>query len=355
MARSSESRATTHVQTALRRALIGRQGVAIAAVSGGVDSLVMLHGLAAVRHRLSLDIVAATFDHGLRGADSAADAAFVEAIAQRWGFVCVRGGISEGDRVQSTGIGIEAAARRARFAFLAHTAHMHGAGWVLLAQHADDQAETVLGHLVRGAGIHGLGGMRPDSPLPGAPELRALRPMLGIRRRTIEVYAQAHGLSPRHDITNDDITYTRNYLRHVVLPSLTRINPRVVHALARLADHASRDAAYLDSLLDTAVQEGELLWFEGGRAALGRTRMQVLADALAVRAIMRAAAHVSSSESDDDLLPISSERVDAVLSAVRGAQPGVRIEIGNGVCVRITRATAWVERADEQDHTQQEL
>ncbi len=341
MRRTAESRAIVHVQSALRRALIGRRGAAIAAVSGGLDSLVMLHALREIRHRLTLDLVVATFDHGLRGADSAADAAWIEAVASEWGFACVRGAAPPGEPLLTVGVGVEAAARRARYAFLAETAHARGAEWVLLAHHADDQAETVLAHLVRGAGLHGLGAMRSDSPLPGAPDVRALRPLLGVLRAEIAAYARAHDLHPRHDVTNDDTAYTRNHLRHVVLPALAQINPLVVPSLARFAHHAARDAAYLDSLLDAAIAEGDLLWFDGRRAALGRERMRALPDALAIRAVLRAAAHIAPPAAD--LLPITAERAETVLSAVRAAQPGTLVQIGHGGVVHIRHTVAWLE------------
>ncbi len=139
-----------------RHALFVRGGVLVVGVSGGADSLALLHALAALRKRLGITVVSATLDHGLRGDAGAADVAHVAALAEAWRVPVVVGSADVATLAAAQQMGIEEAARKARYAFLATTAHEHGADRVAVGHHAGDQAETVLMHLLRGAGIDGL-------------------------------------------------------------------------------------------------------------------------------------------------------------------------------------------------------
>jgi tRNA(Ile)-lysidine synthase len=117
-----------------------------------------------------------------------------------------------------------------------------------MGHHADDQAETVLMHLLRGSGLAGLRGMLPVSPLPGAPELMAIRPFLTTTRAEIEQYCQEHKLQPLTDVTNLDTTFFRNRLRHELLPALADYNPQIKQRLWQMADVITHDYALLESL-----------------------------------------------------------------------------------------------------------
>lgn len=165
--------------------------------------------------------------------------------------------------VRARAEGLESAARRARYAALAR--HV-GAGEVLLtAHHRDDQAETLLLQLLRGTGVHGLRAMPSAAPFGAG---RHLRPLLGYRRRELEVYARRHGLKWIEDTSNLDLALARNFLRHRVLPLLESRWPGAVPALARAADHAAEAAAMLDEI--AAADLASCRHAEGEGLALGR-------------------------------------------------------------------------------------
>ncbi|HRE46891.1 MAG TPA: tRNA lysidine(34) synthetase TilS [Aggregatilineales bacterium] len=238
---------------------------ALVAVSGGVDSLVLLHIL-----KQFVNVTAATFDHQLRGTVGAEDVAYVQQIGAAWGVLVVSGAGDVVEMATRWRVGTETAGRRARYAFLANVAAQMGVTEVAVAHHRDDQAETVLLHVIRGAGLSGLRGMLPRTPIRTmigtgndadliSPALdlepiHVVRPLLEITRAEIEAYAAAEGIIPRHDASNDDLTFTRNRIRHEVIPLLETINPEVSAALGRLAILARDDEEAIRSLLPPISQ-----------------------------------------------------------------------------------------------------
>ncbi|MBZ0278007.1 MAG: tRNA lysidine(34) synthetase TilS, partial [Anaerolineae bacterium] len=228
-------------QTIQKHNLIPPHTMIVVAVSGGADSLALLHLLRDIRKRLRCDLHVATLDHGLRGEAGAADARFVAETAASWGLPVTVGQVSVPALMSQTGQGLEAAARRARYAFLAQTAQTTGAAVIASAHHADDQAETILLHLLRGAGLNGLRGMAYRAPVPGYPHLTLIRPLLNVTRTEIDSYCREHGLVPREDASNQDVAMLRNRIRAEVLPRLRTINPQIAQALISLADNAAVD------------------------------------------------------------------------------------------------------------------
>lgn len=229
----------------------------IAAVSGGADSLCLLHLLHRLATELGTTLGVATLDHGLRGQAGAADADYVADLARSWNLPVWRGTLDVKTLAAQYGLGLEEAARRARYGFLAQAAREHGARTIATGHHADDQAETLLMHLVRGTGLAGLRGMQPvtplsdrhllpDSPPPG--NLCIVRPLLGTTRQQIEAYCHEHGLTPREDATNDDPAYLRNRIRLEVLPMLEQLNPEIRTLLARTAGLLANDYTNIQAL-----------------------------------------------------------------------------------------------------------
>ncbi|MEO8397393.1 MAG: tRNA lysidine(34) synthetase TilS, partial [Chloroflexota bacterium] len=195
-------------KTLLRRNFLPASARLIVGVSGGTDSLALLHTLLALRDRLSLNLHVATLDHGLRGDAGADDARFVQTTAQSWDLEVTAGYADVGALAQAQQIGIEAAARLARYEFLAGVADAFHATHIAVAHNADDQVETVLFHLLRGSGLTGIGGMAYIAPLPGHPHRTLIRPLLDIPRADLDAYCREQGLQPRHDASNDDTSYT---------------------------------------------------------------------------------------------------------------------------------------------------
>lgn len=236
--------------------------VILVAVSGGPDSLCMLHLLSHLRHRLAFDLHVAHFDHQLRD-DSGEDADFVATTATAWGIPFTIESADVRTYARSGHMNLHHAARILRYRFLARLARDLPAQAVAVAHNANDQAETVLMHLLRGAGPKGMGGMRSfvawdawsqgvDSNHNG-PAL--IRPLLTTPRAHILDYCTHHHLQPRDDCTNADTSYTRNRIRHDLLPRLIEYNPDIIAALGRTAERFAEEHAFVQSALDSRWAE----------------------------------------------------------------------------------------------------
>lgn len=309
-----------------RFGLFERDSVLIVGVSGGADSLALLHALSKLRQRLRLTLVAATLDHGLRGAAGAADAAHVQALAETWHVPIVAGRTDVIRLAEQEKTGIEEAARKARYAFLATAAYEHGATRAATGHHADDQAETVLMHLLRGTGINGLAGMAPKSTLPGSTDLLLVRPLLSVTHNDLVAYCAAHGIEPRSDASNTDTAFTRAWLRHDVLPMLGTRFPGVARALAGLAENAARDSAFLESSVSTLLASAEI---DSVSIQMPRALFCSLPAALQYRFVRRAAALFAP---DSEL---SHERTAAVVDLWVRGESGRIIEMPGGLRAQI--------------------
>ncbi len=224
------------------RRLVGPGRRVVCGVSGGADSVALLHGLTAVNEIQNQGwlLAAAHLNHGLR-AGAAADTEFVRELAASLGLECAVESHDIRTTAGRTGESIEEAGRRVRYAFFQRVAGDSGATVVAVGHHADDQAETVIHRVVRGTGIRGLGGMSPVRPICEGSGVGLIRPLLSFRRAELRSYLAVRNLSYREDETNADTTPTRNRIRHRVLPLLEReLNPGVVESLGRLADQARR-------------------------------------------------------------------------------------------------------------------
>ncbi len=224
---------------------LGQSAALLVAVSGGADSVALLHALWPLQDQLGIRLHVASLDHGLRGEAGQRDQAFVAALAADWRLSCTVAAVDVPLLSREWGVGIEAAARRARYDFLAQVAKQVAIDCVAVAHHADDQAETILMHIARGSGLRGLRGMRPVSTLPGQPDIRLLRPLLGCSRADIEAYCAQHKLTFCTDASNSDLRYRRNFIRSEIIPRLQRLNPAVVGALQRLGESAAVDQDFL--------------------------------------------------------------------------------------------------------------
>lgn len=230
------------VQRTLQRHRLLHPGQEIVVgVSGGPDSLCLLHVLHTLAPALRVRLHVAHLHHGLRGAEADADAAFVRETAAAWGlpFTLERADIAT--QAGHSGASLEEAAREARYTFLARLAAAVGAPAVAVGHNADDQAETVLMHFLRGSGLAGLRGMQPRSKWPtinsqtAMGNLCLIRPLLFVTRREILDYCAMHGLAPRFDRSNEDTTFFRNRLRHELLPLLESYNPQMRRILGSTA------------------------------------------------------------------------------------------------------------------------
>ena len=217
----------------------------LCAVSGGADSMCLLHWL---HTQPDLELTAAHFEHGIRGEESLRDAAFVEAFCQRLGILCVTEHADVPTYAREMGLGLEEAARELRYAFLERTADRLNCDYILTAHNADDNAETVLLNLCRGAGPAGLAGIPPERG-------RILRPLLGCTRAEIEAYLRENGVPHVEDSSNDSTDYSRNRIRHQVMPVLRDLNPRFSEAALRSSRLLRQDGDCLDRLASAFLRE----------------------------------------------------------------------------------------------------
>lgn len=222
------------------RALLNPGDLLLVAVSGGPDSLSLLHALHSLSPEIGLrGLHAAHFDHGLRGAESVADAEFVSDFCLNSGIAAHIGRGDVAARAHNAKTSKQIAARLARYEFLDEIASQIGADKIATAHTKDDQIETILLNILRGTGLQGLRGIPTQRG-------RYVRPMLTVSRADVLTYCDDNGLSPREDVSNKSTAYTRNRLRLGLLPQLAReYNPAVGEALLRLGQIAERDADYL--------------------------------------------------------------------------------------------------------------
>jgi tRNA(Ile)-lysidine synthase len=226
---------------------LGRHGlpntVGIVAISGGPDSVALAHACACLlREGRIAKLVLAHVNHQLRSKDSDDDEAFVHQLPAAWQMddarlSCQSRRIDIAALARTEGENLENVARRERYRWFAELARAERAHWVATGHTADDQAETVLFRLLRGSGLLGIGGMAECREL--APGVRLIRPLLSIRRQSVQDYLREHHLTYRVDASNQDLRFTRNRLRLVLLPLLQEsFNPEIVDVLCRLATQA---------------------------------------------------------------------------------------------------------------------
>ncbi len=219
-------------------------------VSGGPDSLCLAHAL----HALHYNLLIAHFDHHLRP-ESSTEASKVQdwAAANGLSFFLGEGDVRSFAKTQH--LSIEEAARTLRYRFLFAQARQRQAQAVAVAHNADDQVETILMHLLRGAGLSGLKGMLPISLNEGWDEsIPLVRPLLGVWRKDIENYCATEGLSPSLDVTNNDTTYYRNRIRHQLIPHLETYNPQIRQVIWRTGRALAGDADTIANVLASTWQ-----------------------------------------------------------------------------------------------------
>jgi tRNA(Ile)-lysidine synthase len=238
-------------------AVLGLVGRGVVAISGGPDSVALLRALLVFREEGVVGpLVVAHLNHQMRGVESDADEAFVKQLCA--GGLQWRGTrIDVPEEARRRGTGLEETARTVRYEWLASVAAEVGAAWVATGHTADDQAETVLHRLLRGAGLRGLSGIPLRRPLTAGVEL--VRPLLSVRRGEVLCYLQSLGQDWREDRSNADLRHTRNRLRHELLPLLAeQYNPGIVPLLCRLAEQADEVCRAAEEEAAGLVQAAEL-------------------------------------------------------------------------------------------------
>ncbi len=310
-------------------------------VSGGADSVAMLRILADLRPHFGITIVVLHFHHQLRGAEADQDERFVKSLAGEFHFEFESGRADVSGKADAHGWNLEDAARRLRYRFFASVAEARGLNRVAVAHTADDQAETVLSHLLRGTGLAGLAGIYPVAG-------QIIRPLIDLRREELREFLSELGQPWREDATNQDTSRTRARIRHQLIPLLLRdFDPAAVTRLARLAAHAHDDEIFWRSLED---QRFHALTTRESSAAISLSIADLLSPlrllnaaernpggepatssisttALTRRLVRRIFAEIRGSREQ-----LTSRHVNAVMDLATKSQSGASIELP-GVCV----------------------
>ena len=251
------------------------------AVSGGADSAALLRVLLELREDLGIVLSVVHLNHQLRGAESETDEQFVRGLAARYGLEFLSDSRDVKTHAAETKQSLETAARELRYDFFAGLLTEHQLDKIATAHTLDDQAETVLLKLARGAGTRGLAGIYPAFRITQAAHQPVIvRPLLGVRRPDLEAYLKNLGQHWREDSSNRDLRHTRNRIRHEILPRLEeQVNPRVRETLAEAADLAREEEAYWAEQIESLLSKAWLPTNSGGILDMSL----VQSDRLAVR------------------------------------------------------------------------
>lgn len=216
----------------------------IVACSGGADSIALADALLLLQEKRKYQLVVCHVEHGLRGSEALADADFVVEFCRMRQVACEVLRVDAKKFAAESKLSVEDAARKLRYTVLFEILSKHKSEYIVTAHHRDDQAETLLLHLLRGSGAEGLGGMRCHNN-------SIVRPFLQVSRRMLEAYCAMRSLDYRTDSSNMDLYYTRNKVRHILLPLLEReFNPNIKQALAQTATLIAEDADCLNELAE---------------------------------------------------------------------------------------------------------
>ncbi len=295
----------------------------LVAVSGGPDSVALLALLQRSALALGIAVTAAHLDHRMRR-ESADDARFVARLCAKMGVELVTGSADVPVLARAVGEGLEAAARRARRQFLQETADARGCAVIALGHHRGDQAETFLHRLLRGAGTSGLAAMAMKSD-------RFVRPLLPFSRTRLLKFLAANGLPCVEDASNLDPRFTRNRIRHSLLPLMRSFNPRIDEHLTALSRRFSVEEDFWRQQEDRSL--AEIACTDGDGMVLDCPKLLALHPALRARVLRRALEQVRG-----DLLEIASGHLAAIDSLLHGERPQGELHLPR----------AWVGRRYER-------
>lgn len=331
-----------------RNAILVKKDKIVIGVSGGPDSLCLLHLLKNLAPRFALTLTVAHLNHRLRGDDAQADEDFVRKIAADWHLPLFAETHNVAELAAQRKQSVEEAARQVRYAFLWRVAAQVGANKIAVGHNADDQVETVLMHFLRGTGLAGLRGMLPirsidslrlntdDIPANSSqPAPKLIRPLLGVSRTEIEAYCREHNLSPRLDYSNQDATFFRNRLRLELVPQLETYNPNIRQVLRRTARVAAADFEFLNQQVDKTwhfvVTEALPDMPEGtGKIEIDLLRWGELPLALKRSVLRRGVQTLRRSLRD-----INFEHIETAVAILEKGQTGTKVTLPQGLMLTV--------------------
>ena len=288
----------------------------LCAVSGGADSMCLLHMLS---RREDITLVAAHFNHQLRGEEADRDEGFVREVCGQWGIPLTVGRGDVGAFAQREKLSIEEAGRTLRYTFLFRAAEEEGCGLIATAHNAEDNAETLLLHLLRGSGLQGLTGISPRLH-------QLVRPLLTTSRREIEAYLTEYGVPHMEDSTNSNDSYTRNRVRHQLIPLLEEMNPGFVRRLGDTIPRLRADNEYLNALARQLFLQAKR---RGEDLILPAPLLAQAPDPVASRAVRLLLAEAAEGDWD-----CSASHIEGVLALCRSDSPSAQVSLPRQLTVR---------------------
>jgi tRNA(Ile)-lysidine synthase len=313
----------------------------LVAISGGVDSTVLLRGLAQVAPALGLELAAGHVNHGLRGEEADADEAFAADLAKQHGVAfAVRRVAPRALRASASASRsrptLQEASRKLRLAALREIADELRCDRIATAHTLDDQAETVLLRLFRGASPSGLGGIAERSE-----DGRLVRPLLAVTRAEIERYARERGLSWREDGSNRDPHYARGRLRTSGLAAIAReLNPEWLRAVGQLAEAQRKESAWIEEQVKR--ESAQLVRWEPGALTLARTGFAALPEPIA-RRLLRGALRALGGARD-----VSRAQLERSAAFLRTAKPRARLDLPGGLAWTASRSECRLARSESR-------
>lgn len=294
----------------------------VVGVSGGADSLVLLHVLNEISPVFSLKLAVAHVHHGLRGKDADRDADFVEKICRDWQIPFYLKKVDVRELAYNWGISEEEAGRKVRYEFFDQVLRDIKGQKIALAHHRDDQAETILYHLIRGTGPKGLQGMKPVR------DGRIIRPLLQISKKEIEEYCREKGLKYRVDATNKDTVYARNRIRNVVIPYIQKhFNPNFSESLIRLGDILQEEEEFLSYYSEQMFKK----WV---RVAYGEASIPLEFLNRCPKAIRRRIIRLAVEKLVNNMIDISYTHVEQVVNMALYSSAGSSLDLPGNLKIR---------------------
>ncbi|WP_338752560.1 tRNA lysidine(34) synthetase TilS [Bacillus sp. FJAT-52991] len=305
-----------------RHQLIEKGDKVAVGVSGGPDSLALLSYLSNNRDVLEIEVYALHLDHMFRGEESYSELQFVESFCDKHAIGCYAKQVNVSAVMEKRSTGLQETAREARYQFFQEGMRKLSANKLALAHHGDDQIETVLMQLVKGASARtGIPVRRPFA------EGEVIRPMLFSTKEMIEQYCLAEGLEPRRDPSNDKLDYTRNRFRHQVLPFFKKENPKVHEHFQRFSEELKEDDQFLNELTEANMHK---VWEKEGASV----KVQINAFIAVPMPLQRRAIHLILNYLYKGKIAFSFIHIQQILQLLKGASPSGSLDLPHGLKVR---------------------
>ncbi|NLN42380.1 MAG: tRNA lysidine(34) synthetase TilS [Clostridiales bacterium] len=294
----------------------------VVGVSGGADSLALIHILGRIKKYIPLTLFVAHVNHGLRGEAAREDADFVEAMAKEWGYKFFLKEAKVSKLAKEWGVSEEEAGRKVRYDFFKEVLDEVGGHRIALAHHRDDQAETILHNIIRGTGLAGLSGIKPVR------DEIFIRPLLEISRKEIEDYCHQNGLKYRIDHTNEEIIYTRNRIRHMVIPMIEEhFNPNFSSSLVRMGDILREEEDFLANYTNKVF--GKIAKHKNNEVKISLLDFIMCHKAIQARVIRHGLEFLKK-----DLVGIEQVHIEGVLNLALNSNVGSILNLPNDIMAR---------------------